>query len=66
MTRKNCSAFTLVELLVVIVIIGMLVALLLQAVIGAREAARRGCFLTLDELIKENKRLEVNLKGMKA
>lgn len=37
----------------------------LTAILG-REAARRGALLTLDELIKENKRLELDLKGLKA
>ena len=41
MRRRSDSAFTLVELLVVIAIIAILVALLLPAVQAAREAARR-------------------------
>jgi len=41
MSRANRAAVTLIEMLVVVAILGMLVALLLPAALGAREAGRR-------------------------
>jgi prepilin-type N-terminal cleavage/methylation domain-containing protein len=51
MKKRFSSAFTLVELLVVIAIIGILIALLLPAIQAAREAARKAqCLNNLKQI----------------
>jgi prepilin-type N-terminal cleavage/methylation domain-containing protein/prepilin-type processing-associated H-X9-DG protein len=65
MARINRKAFTLVEMLVVIVIISMLVALLVPAVISARERARRAsCMSRMDQLGKGITQYEVAKKQL--
>jgi prepilin-type N-terminal cleavage/methylation domain-containing protein/prepilin-type processing-associated H-X9-DG protein len=61
MMRASRSAFTIVELLIVVSVIGVLVALLLPAVTAAREAARRRlCQSNLGQLSQAVQQYEIS------
>ncbi len=63
MSRPNRRAVTLVEMLVVVAILGMLVALLLPAVLGARGASRRTrCINNQKEIASAVNQFESNKK----
>lgn len=60
MSRANRAAVTLIEMLVVVAILGMLVALLLPAALGAREAGRRNrCINNQKEIATAVNRFEL-------
>ena len=62
MSGRSRQAFTILELLIVVTLIGILVSLLLPAVQAAREAARRHvCNSNLGQLIQGVHQYEMTL-----